>query len=170
MTDTEAEAEALSRFADDVAANLEKNGYPGRRVAFPIERMYELAHAKELNFNKVLDVLATRGIAHEKTPERIIFSPVVAEMPSPNPMAGLDLGALAGLDFSALAGLDFGALAGLDAHALAGMTPEQAMAAAAELFRSVKPEQLAAIRGMFDKLTDAQKAELLERAKKLGLR
>ncbi|MCX6126484.1 MAG: hypothetical protein NTV34_17250 [Proteobacteria bacterium] len=64
---------------DDFIANLisilEKNGYPSKRVALSLERMYEVAYTKQLNFNKALKFLDERGIAHEKTVERVIFFP-----------------------------------------------------------------------------------------------
>ena len=58
---TDSSNETLVTFVDHVVAQLAKNGYPERRVAFPIERMYESAYAKGLSFNKVLDVLAERN-------------------------------------------------------------------------------------------------------------
>lgn len=60
-------------FVTSVVQNLEKHGYPARRVALPLDKMYEIAHGKGLNFNKTLSTLEERGIAHEKTAEKIIF-------------------------------------------------------------------------------------------------
>lgn len=144
---TETADEALARFVENVVGNLEKNGFPGRRVAFPIDRLYESAYAKDVNFNKVLDLLAARGIAHEKTPEKVIFLEATeTEVASAgDPFAGLDVGALAGL------------------------SPAEQMAAAAELVAKMTPEQLAAVRGLVENLSDAEKAELLERARALGI-
>lgn len=53
--------------------------------------MYESAAAKDLSFNKVLEALAARGIAHEKTPEKVIF------LPGSSAPAVPDMGAFAGL-------------------------------------------------------------------------
>ncbi len=164
---------ALELFVDTVVSNLEKNGYPQRRVAFPIERMYESADAKGVNFNKVLDALAARGITHEKTPERIIFEAEVAEQPAPaNPFAALGdldpnlIASLAGgLDPSLLAGLS----GGLDPRALAALADDPRMAGVAQMLRSITPEQMAMIRGMIEKLTPEQVASMLERFRKLGL-
>ncbi len=70
-------------FLDNIIQSLEKNGYPGKRVALPLERMYEVAHGKGLNFNKALTYLDERGIAHEKSAERLIFFPkTTAKQPS----------------------------------------------------------------------------------------
>ncbi len=143
----ESEHDAMAKFMEDIVHNLEKNGFPERRVAFPLERMYESAHAKGLNFNKVLDELAARGVAHEKTPEKVIFVRAEEQAASPgaSPFADLDLGALEGL------------------------SPEQMMAAAAALMQQMSPEQLAAMHGLVENFSEEQKAELVERARELGL-
>jgi hypothetical protein len=65
--------QALEEFVLNIVKNLAKSGFPRNRVALPLERMYEVAHGKGLNFNKALDRLAERGITHEKTNEKIIF-------------------------------------------------------------------------------------------------
>ena len=135
----------LTVFADRVVAQLTKNGYPERKVALPIERMYEAASAKGVSFNKVLELLAERGIAHEKTPEKVIFSAPVAAQPIP---AGLE---------------------GFDPAMLAGMSQEQMLAAAQAAMQQMSPEQLAALRAMIEGMTPEQQAEMIEQAKKLGL-
>ena len=70
--------ETLETFVANITRTLEKNGYPSKRVALPLERMYEVAHEKGLNFNKALELLLTKGINHEKTAEKVIFFPKVA--------------------------------------------------------------------------------------------
>jgi len=145
-TMTESGQDAVAKFVENIVHNLEKNGFPERRVALPLVRMYESADAKGVSFNKVLDELAARGISHEKTPEKVIF--VRAEEPSPpgvGPLEGLDLGAFEGLP------------------------PDQMMAAAAALMQQLGPEQLAAMQAAVENLSDEDKAELVERARKLGL-
>jgi hypothetical protein len=62
-------------FVDNLVRVLEKNGFPQKRVALPLERLYEAAYEKQLNFNKALEILLSRGIDHEKTPQKIIFFP-----------------------------------------------------------------------------------------------
>lgn len=143
----ENENDTLASFVENVVTNLEKNGFPGRRVAFPIERLYESAHAKGVNFNQVLDVLAGRGIAHEKTPEKVVFHPIER--------ADVTAGAKA--------------FAGLDVGALAGLSVQEQMAAAAEFVKQMTPEQLGVIRSLIENLSDAEKAELLDRARALGI-
>jgi hypothetical protein len=144
---SEPTVDPLAAFVERVVQQLTKNGFPERSVSFPIEKMYESAAAKGLSFNKVLEVLAERGIAHEKTPERVIFAPAVTAPAFPDP----------------------GAFAGLDPSMFAGMSREQLMAAAQTAMQQMGPEQLEAVRAMVEGMTPEQQAEMLEQAKKLGL-
>jgi hypothetical protein len=144
-TMTDSPNDALAAFVDSVVAQLTKNGYPERRVAFAIERMYEAADAKGLSFNKVLELLAERGIAHEKTPEKVIFAPAAVASP-------------------AAVGFE-----GFDPAMFAGMSPEQLFATAQAAMQQMAPDQLAALRAMVEGMTPEQQAEMVEQARKLGL-
>lgn len=147
---TDSSADPLAAFVDHLLAQLAKNGYPERRVAFPIERMYESADKKGLSFNKVLEVLEERGIAHEKTPEKVIFGVTVLEqVEQPDPTGGL--------------------FPGFDPAMLQGMSKEQMLAAAQAAMQQMGPDQLAAVRAMVDGMTPEQQAEMIEQARKLGL-
>ncbi|HEX7479345.1 MAG TPA: hypothetical protein VF331_16195 [Polyangiales bacterium] len=140
-------SDTLIAFVEHLVAQLAKNGYPERRVAFPIERMYESAAAKGLSFNKVLEVLAQRGIGHEKTPEKVIFAPAVvaSEVAIPSPLGGFD------------------------PAMLEGMSQEQLMAAAQAAMQQMNPDQLAALQSMLESMTPEQQAAMVEQARKLGL-
>ncbi len=146
-TMTDSPNDALAAFADRVLEQLAKNGFPERRVAFPIERMYESASAKGLSFNKVLEVLAERGIAHEKTPEKVIFTPAALAPPFPGA----------------------GAFAGVDPAMLAGLSPEELVAAAQAAMQQMGPDQVAALRAMVEGMTPEEQAAMLDQARKLGL-
>jgi hypothetical protein len=135
----------LAAFVDRVVAQLTKNGYPERRVAFAIERMYESAAASGLSFNRVLEVLAERGIAHEKTPEKVIFAPAEVAFPAT------------------------GALPGFDPALFEGMSQEQLVAAAQAAMQQMGPDQLATLRAMLEGMTPEQQAALVEQVRKLGL-
>ncbi len=65
--------ETIETFVSHITRTLEKNGYPAKRVALPLDRMYEVAHEKGLNFNKALEALQDKGVEHEKTTEKVIF-------------------------------------------------------------------------------------------------
>lgn len=68
---------SLEAFVDHLQTILAKHEYPQKRVSLPLEKMYEVAHSKGLNFNKALELLRQRGVDHEKTNQKIIFFPKV---------------------------------------------------------------------------------------------
>jgi hypothetical protein len=72
-------------FVANLVRVLEKHGYPDKRVALPLEKMYEVAYEKQLSFNKALEQLRERGIDHEKTNDKIIFFPLTTEAEAPPP-------------------------------------------------------------------------------------
>ena len=63
-----------TEFSEKIKRNLEKNGFPEKSVAFPLEKLYESAHEAGANLNKILDALSEQGIANEKSAEKITFS------------------------------------------------------------------------------------------------
>ena len=143
-------------FVQSVIDNVKKNGFPEKKVAFPLEQLYEAAHKKGINFNKVLETLDGIQIAHTKTPEKIIFYPKDRESPEPppqNPFAGMDPGMFANLDPAALGNMD-----------LSGV-----MQAAAAAMQNMSPEQLQYIRDMYENMSDEQREAMIEQARKLGL-
>ena len=99
------------------------------------------------SFNTVLEALGVLGIAHEKTPEKIIFRSTAHEP----------------------AGGDAGPFAGLDLSGLRDLPPDQMMAAAAKAMQQLTPEQNEALRGMMESMTPEQRAEMMEQAKKMGI-
>ncbi len=150
MTDTEYRA-----FVQNVIDNVKKHGFPDKKVAFPLEQLYEAAEEKGLNFNKVLETLDGIQIAHTKTPEKIIFYPKDREPPSPSPRPSTDI------DMNLSVDLDPAMLENMD---LNGM-----MQAAAAAMKNMSPEQLQSIKSMYDNLSDEERAAMIEQARKLGL-
>lgn len=62
-------------FKDMLLKNLQSNGFPAKKVSFPLETLYEKADEKGENLNAILDDLEnTLKIKHEKTLDKIIFS------------------------------------------------------------------------------------------------
>lgn len=99
--------EAYEPFLKNILGILEKNGYPEKRVSLPLERMYEVAYEKGLNFNKTLTQLEAKGVAHEKTKDKIVFFPASA--------AGSEAGAMP----------DFATMMAKAQEMMKNMTPEQ---------------------------------------------
>jgi len=138
--------DATRDFCQTIIDNIKKNGFPEKKVAFPLLRMYELAEQKGLNFNKVLETLQSVEIEHQKTPDKIIFLPRPKQAPEPPPPSH----PFSGMDFS---NMDLG----------------KVMSMAGELMKQMTPEQLAAAEHMAKNLSPQEQAALIEQAKQMGL-
>ncbi len=146
-------------FVQRIIDNVKRNGFPDKKVAFPLEQLYEAAEKKGINFNKVLVTLDEIQIAHEKTPEKIIFYPKdqeksPAEPPSPGPP-------VPGFDPSMFANLDPAMLGNLDLSNLMGV--------ASNILQNMSPEQLESMKSSIENLSDEERQAMMEQAKKLGL-
>ncbi len=63
------------KFIDQIFKNLELSGFPNKKVAFDVEKMYELADQKGLNFNNIIEQMKkNHPIAIEITTDKVIFS------------------------------------------------------------------------------------------------
>ena len=60
-------------FKSQIIINLKNNGFPLKKVAFDLEKLYEMADQKGESLNKILDELIPENIMHDKTPDKIIF-------------------------------------------------------------------------------------------------
>jgi hypothetical protein len=58
---------------DQILENIKSNGFPSKKVALPLEKMYEVADKKGENLNTILEELKNEGVDHESTPDKIIF-------------------------------------------------------------------------------------------------
>lgn len=152
------------KFVQSVIDNIKKNGFPEKRVAFGLEKMYEIAYNKGINFNKVLETLREIKIDHEKTPERIIFFPrqPTAEQPRTpaSPFAGLDPSLFSNLDPSMFANLDPSMFANMN---LGNLNMAEMIQAAAQMMQNMTPEQLESIKQMYDNMSDEDRAALIEK-------
>ena len=65
----------MKEFIERIVQTLKTNGFPGKKVSLPTEKMYEAADNKGLSFNSVLDRMkAEYNIEAQIGPEKIIFS------------------------------------------------------------------------------------------------
>jgi len=65
---------SMQEFMETIEKNLIKNGFPQKKVAFPLEKLYEEADKKGLSFNKVRESLQEKSIYTETNDTKIIFS------------------------------------------------------------------------------------------------
>lgn len=64
----------MKDFAEKILQTLKTNGFPGKKVSLPTEKMYEVADSKGFSFNSVLEVLKTEHqVSAEIGTEKIIF-------------------------------------------------------------------------------------------------
>ena len=140
-------------FCQSIIDNIKKNGFPEKKVAFPLERMYESAESKGVNLNKVLETLRSIQIDHKKTPEKIIFFAAARASEVPAPTA--DQTPQMPNPFAAFGKMptDMG----------------QMMSMAAEMMKNISPEQLEAVRTMYENMSDEEKASIIEQAKNMGM-
>ena len=63
----------VDNFIDQIHKNLNANGFPAKKVSFPLEKMYELADNKGLNFNQVREQLKEVGILTTCQDDKVVF-------------------------------------------------------------------------------------------------
>lgn len=81
----------MQDFAKLILKNLEANGFPGKKVSLPTEKMYEKADEKGLSLNQVLDYMRTEYLVDNTIEvEKIIFSPLKEQDQAQGPFAGMD--------------------------------------------------------------------------------
>ncbi len=129
----------MEEFINTIIKNLESNGFPHKRVALPLEKMYEIADQKELNFNKVLEELSQKGISHTKQGDRIIFS----QETMPN--------------FEHLAEM------------MNGKDPDELMKMAQEMMAKMSPEQQEEIKNRVMNMDPKERESLMNKAKDMGI-
>jgi DNA-binding transcriptional MerR regulator len=124
-------------FKEIIIKNLNANGFPLKKVSLPLEKMYEVADDKGVNFNKILELLKQEGINSEKTSDKIIFSKINNTADSLY------------ADFQ-------------------NLSPAEMMKKAAEMMKSMSPEQMAEIKKQYDSMTPKQREEIMKKGKEMG--
>ena len=140
-------------FIVKVIETLKSNGFPENQVTLPLEKMYEVAHSKGLNFNKVLAFLEEKeGICHQKTDEKILFFPSEPEsssQPSPFDLSNLDEMMKQGEGMPGPMG--------------------NLMKQAKDMMDNMSPDQLQGMMKMFENMSEDQKSDMMKKAKDMGL-
>ncbi len=155
----------IGAFIANIVKNLEKNGFPDKRVSLPLEKLYESAYNKDLNFNRVLEFLSEKEIQHEKTAEKIIFfsgpkREVVTVVEPDAPTA--DASSASGMPDMAdvMGGID-----GMDSDMFSNPKFKGMMDQAMNMMKNMSPEQLADIQKMAEEMTPEQREEMMNKAK-----
>jgi hypothetical protein len=159
-------------FVQSVIDNVKKNGFPDKKVAFPLEQMYEIAEKKGINFNKVLQTLDEIQIAHEKTPEKIVFFPKDRNLhPSPessdvNPKDAASKMA-ANLNPDMLKNLNPDMLKNLNMDMFKNFDMKGMMSAAAGMMKNLSPEQLKSMKDMYENMSPEERAKMMDQFKNM---
>ena len=61
-------------FLEKVQKNLTANGFPEKKVSFPLETLYEKAEEAGVNFNQVREELEKLGIQTTSEGDKLVFS------------------------------------------------------------------------------------------------
>jgi hypothetical protein len=170
---TNSNTDKSGEFIANLLTNLAKNGFPEKKVALPLEKLYESAHNKNVNFNKVLTFLAEeKDIAHEKTSEKIIFFPKVLEQ---QPPASKDISE----ETSCLGNMEdlmkmgqqmFGNIMNPDLLKGGDMSMASLAEKAKAMMASMTPEQLRNLQQVVNNIPEDKREELMKKAKDLGIK
>ena len=71
----------MDEFIELIMKNLAKHGFPDTKVSLGLETMYERAEDRGFSMNTVLEEMKSRGVAHQKKDDKIIFFQVKTESP-----------------------------------------------------------------------------------------
>lgn len=134
---------ALDDFLGLVLKNLEKNGFPGKSVSFPLEKMYETASQRGFSFNKVRDALKERNIASEISGDRVVFRQEADES---------DM-------------FDMAKMAEAAQKMFESMPPEQ-REKISQMIQNMDPGEIAKIKDQWDQMPADEKARVMSAANK----
>lgn len=116
------------KFLKMIENNLKSNGFPLKKVAFEIEKIYEIADKYNLSFNSLKEDLETKNISYEITTEKVIF---FAHIPNED--------------------------------------NQDMFTKAQEMLSKMDPAEIARIQKMYENMSESEKADLMEKAKGMGL-
>lgn len=149
----------IGEFISNIVKTLEKNGYPEKKVALPLDKMYELGHEKGVSFNKVLEFLEEKGITHTKTIEKIVFEKKQESQLSDSIPSGFDM--------SSLASAGMGGVMKMAAEMMKNMSPEK-LAEIQNQLKNISPEQMQQMKGMYENMSPEEKSKVMDTVKNLG--
>ena len=169
---TNSNTDKSGEFIANLLTNLAKNGFPEKKVALPLEKLYESAHNKNVNFNKVLTFLAEeKDIAHEKTSEKIIFFPKALEPQPESKDINDETSGLGNMeDLMKMGQQMFGNIMNPDLLKGSDMSMASLAEKAKAMMASMTPEQLKNLQKVVNNIPEDKKKELMKKAKDLGIK
>jgi hypothetical protein len=170
MTDNN--TDKSGEFIANLLTNLAKNGFPEKKVALPLEKLYESAHNKNVNLNKVLTFLSEeKDIAHEKTSTKIIFSPKVIQEEAASENIGGSIPGLGNMEDIMKIGQEmFGNVMNPDLLKGGDMSMASLAEKAKAMLASMSTEQLQNLQKVVSNIPADKRDELMKKAKDLGIK
>lgn len=146
-------------FIAKIFKNLEKNGFPDRQVAFPVDSLWEAADKLGLNFRKVLEFLREKEVDHRMDGDKIIFhKPEIEEVPAAKKF----------MDSMSDANNPMAEMFRQQAAGMGDVGEGNLFEKATEMLKNMSPEQMSYLQNMMSGMSDEDKKNLIEQAKKMG--
>ncbi len=170
---TENTNDKSGEFISNLLKNLGQNGFPEKKVALPLEKLYESAHNKNVNFNKVLTfLLEEKDIDHEKTSTKIIFFPKAVEIDEAS--AESTFGGIPGLgnmdDIIKMGQEMFGNVFKPESLKDGDMSMASLAEKAKAMMASMSTEQLQNLQKVVSNIPADKKEAMMKKAKDLGIK
>ena len=159
-------------FIANLLTNLAKNGFPEKKVALPLEKLYESASNKNVNLNKVLTFLSEeKAIAHEKTSTKITFFSKILEVETTNKDIESGIPGLGNMEDIIKIGQEmFGNVMNPDLLKSGDMSIASLAEKAKAMMASMSPEQIRNLQKVVSNIPVDQRQELMKKAKDLGIK
>lgn len=150
------------QFIEKIKSTLDKNGFPEKKVSLPLAKVQAAVEAKGLDLEMLLSRLTMFGYHSSIGTEKIIFSDseIVEEAPSNNGPAGGIFDELGGMGDM---------FKTLDLDALKNMSQEELMGQVSNIMGSMSAEQQQSMMDMYQNMSDEEKANIMGKAKDMGL-
>ncbi len=131
----------LEEMIDLIKNNLAHNGFPEKRVSLPLEKLYEVADEKEINFNSALELLETNhNISHEKSLDKIVFTSNEKKL-----------------------------FDNVDMNSFKGMDQQDFTSKVSDMINNMSPEETNKIQEMYNNLSAEEKENILKKGQEMGL-
>ena len=66
----------MEQLKQQILSNLQRNGFPSKKVSLPTDKLFDAAERRGFSFNKLADQLRLEGIEITIEADRIIFSSI----------------------------------------------------------------------------------------------
>jgi hypothetical protein len=146
------------QFIDKIISTVEASGYPEKKVSLPFAKVQSAAESKGLDLEMILSRLGMKGFYGAVSGEKLIFSETPQEEPAAqtNPFANMG-GGMGDM------------LGGLDLDSLKGMSQEELMGKVSNMMKEMSPDQQQGMMDMYQNMSEAEREEIMNKGKDMGI-